>query len=427
MCGIVGLISYASRGVSSWEYKVFMNMLYNNAVRGMHGTGLFAVNDEGLASRVKVGGPPHQLFATKEYEQVERFIERKDVRFLVGHNRYATKGNKITAHAHPFRDEHIVLVHNGTLENYRHLPDAKKYEVDSELLCHAIAIDGVEKTISSLEGAWTIVYWDAKEKTLNFLRNDQRPLYMAWHKAERMFAFASEEDMLHWCMRRNGFYSYEMDEVPEDMLLSFPLEDPSYGNKEKDILPKAKELKGKVVPKKKKGGYFETVFTDPKEVAPTAEVADTELPPVIVPKKLLPAPSNGEWGRGKTGKVYPTKNTTKDTMAKKMWVAVDHLHDLSRGRFVMGQLLNYDLIEGTQDTYRFELFSNEYPDIELIVHIKGEDAATVCADAPHGIRGRIYSIMKSTMPPAVAPHRVYMDSPEPVFVLEPEVPSHATH
>jgi hypothetical protein len=422
MCGIVGLMNYSARGGSAWTYKIFLNLLYADALRGMHGTGMFAVDLDGNMSRVKVGGPPNQLFNTKEFETMEKFVRSNEIRFLVGHNRFATKGKKTTAHAHPFRDGHITLVHNGTLENYRHLPDHSKYEVDSELLCHSIAVDGIDKTIQGLEGAWTIVYWDSKEKTLNFLRNEERPLAMAWHKGEKMFAFASEKEMLESIMTRNGYYAYEINEVPEDTLLSFSLD-----GKGEDTKPHLRELKGKPVKKVPYTALFD--FDNANDACDTSETASCDTN--IVKPRLVPvvtsASGNGEWSRGKTGTVRTHRTSKNDTGKVRMsWTSAEHLHDLSKGMWITAAVIDYDLIEGTTDMYQFTCIINEYPDIEFKCNVKGDKPAEILMEARYGIRGQIFQIMKSTQPPAVCPHRIYLNNPSPAYNEEPkEIPNHA--
>lgn len=421
MCGIAGLISYKSRGVGNFEFKLFENLLYADALRGSHGTGLFAVDYRGSSTWVKVGGPPTQLFGTKPYENAEKFVSSHDVRFLVGHNRYATKGKHTTDNAHPFRDEHIILVHNGTLENYKHLPDYKKYEVDSQLLTHAIAVDGIDKTIEGLEGAWTIVYWDKNQKTLNILRNKERPLWMAYHEKEQLFAFASERLMLEWCLDRNFFWGADIYCVPVDTLFSFGLEEGK---------PKTKKLEGKYVAKKpivvpgtdnsKDGAVFESVSSCDIVPCTSANTAgDTSIVPY---KQTEVSRAASEWGRGKTGSAgqqgtllpvpYAGKKKNKN---RQQWVSTEALHGFLKGQQQVVEILDYDLVEGTIDSYTFLCHQRDVPDIEFIVHVRGEKSAEALADASGGIQGTVFTIQKSTQPTAVCPHRIILRDPQPVY------------
>lgn len=409
MCGIVGIMTYGEGGAKSWHYKVFRDLLYVDAARGMHGTGVFGVTRSGSIARVKVGGPPSQLLGTKEYDSMERFILQRQARFVTGHNRYATKGQKNTANAHPFVEGSITLVHNGTLENYNHLPDYKKYDVDSQLLAHAIDVDGIDKTIENLEGAWTLVYWNAKDKTLNILRNEERPLYMAFHEGEKFYAYASEREMLEWCLKRNFYSTAVIESVPIDTHLSFSLD---------EFKPKTRELKGKFVPKKQQYLMYEEAYDlsggSCGETTCTAETSRdvNEPPPVKVNQ------NKGEWGRGGTGQVgqvhllQPPKKPKKQGV---MYTSVKALHDLVVDKMIDVQVANYDKVDGpASDMYKFDCFSPDYPDVEFIVNIRGEKRADDFIEATYGLKGRIFQIMKSSRPPAELPHRVILHDPSPI-------------
>lgn len=424
MCGIVGLMGFGPTGLSMADYTIFQQMLYCNALRGMHGTGVFAVDAQGNMSRVRVGGPPAQLFSTGEYDSVVDFVKRRQIRFVVGHNRYATKGKKITEHSHPFRDGHIVLVHNGTLEDYKHLPDYKKYEVDSELLTHSIAVQGIDATIKDLEGAWTIVYWDGKDKTLNILRNDERPLYLAYNTTYKMYGFASEGPMLDWLFQRNYLFPQTVTEVPINTLLSFSLDNPE---------PKERELKGKPAPVKKDQAYFETMFVEHQDACSTGcgPMRNTNI---VAPVKS-PA---GEWGRGKTGSAGQgtllqledqrnkgKKNYSRRDGGNKQWIGVEHLHSFSKGAWVNAKIVDYDVLGESKDMFQIRCVVDGSPDVDFLCNVKGEATIDALVDAPLGLRGQIFSIMKSTQPPAVCPHKIYLHFPEPVYIVEPEIPQHA--
>src|SRR5687767_11363035 len=113
MCGIVGMLDWGGAAITQHKLGIFMQLLYADAVRGMHGTGIYAVDKEGTNMRLRIGGPPHRLVDTPEFDKFEKFVDHNYVRFLVGHNRFATKGQIKTEHSHPFRDGEVLLVHNG--------------------------------------------------------------------------------------------------------------------------------------------------------------------------------------------------------------------------------------------------------------------------------------------------------------------------
>lgn len=146
----------------------------------------------------------------------------------LGHNRHATKGNSSDPEgAHPFQHDHITLVHNGSLTTHRELT-AEHFTVDSEAICKAIAVDGIEVVGPKLRGAFALVWIDSKENTLNFLRNGEREFAIAWNTPGNRMWWASEQRMLEWSLNRDTFTRNPVVydtcfELPEGKLISIPI------------------------------------------------------------------------------------------------------------------------------------------------------------------------------------------------------------
>ena len=227
MCGIVGIARFKAGELIEKDRDVFLQLLNAGVVRGHHGTGVFAIDKDGGIKTVKNAGPPYMLMVSPEFAGFWNQIIKDDTYILVGHNRYATTGKKITAHAHPFLKDHIVMVHNGTLESGTTIPKFKDFDVDSEALANSIATVGIEETIKNTVGAYAIIYWDLKNKTLNVIRNTDRPLHMCIDEFLGRIVIASEEEMLKWIAKRN-FYDFQgiiYKEVPANVLLTFSFGD----------------------------------------------------------------------------------------------------------------------------------------------------------------------------------------------------------
>ncbi|AVJ48181.1 hypothetical protein [Salmonella phage SE131] len=218
MCGIVfvGGVTLSSANIERFE-----NMLFADTFRGEHSTGVMAYykpyNEQAFIKVAKKAIPGDMFVRSQIWDDVKEHKTKNvnpvtkatttssiNPKFMVGHNRYATAGAVNDKNAHPFQHEHITLVHNGSLVDQSLLPDHKRFEVDSENVCYSIATIGIAETIKKLHGAFVLVWHDAKENTLNFIRNDERPFYMMKTNTGDWYG-ASEKDMIKWIMSRRKF------------------------------------------------------------------------------------------------------------------------------------------------------------------------------------------------------------------------------
>lgn len=220
MCGIVlaGGSSLISRDI-----ELFEKMLICDMFRGEHSTGVMAgykpVANEPTFVRVDKAAVPGDVFVrSKMWDDLKQltktteslytkgtFITTKTFpKFLIGHNRYATQGAINNVNAHPFQHGHITLCHNGTLNDQTLLPDHKRFAVDSENVCYAVSEWGIERTIQNLDGAFTLLWYDDNLKTVNIIRNDERPFHLVETSTGDWFG-ASEEDMIMWLMTRRKY------------------------------------------------------------------------------------------------------------------------------------------------------------------------------------------------------------------------------
>lgn len=188
MCGLIGVAGKSSTAMD----KMFRVLLILDTVRGEHSTGVLLVDSHGLTSVHKAVGAPHELFDSRSYNLNLGWANN----VMLGHNRYATKGVINKRNAHPFEHEHIIGAHNGTLATQYLLDDYKDYAVDSDNLYHHMSINGVQDTVKKLGGAFALSWYDTEDGTLNFVRNNTRPLYICYSKDFRNVMWASEKWML---------------------------------------------------------------------------------------------------------------------------------------------------------------------------------------------------------------------------------------
>ena len=172
-----------------------------DSIRGYHSTGVISVSGKGnKRSILKDAVDGAHFTQTKEWANFRG--HNKDSKILIGHNRWATQGEVNKQNSHPFSFGNISGVHNGTLHYQSNLPDYTRFEVDSENIYWSFHKKGVEWTLERLDGAFALVWYDSSKRTLNFARNDERPLWIA-ELTDGTIAWASEEGMLTWLIERS--------------------------------------------------------------------------------------------------------------------------------------------------------------------------------------------------------------------------------
>lgn len=192
MCGLVGM---AGKIDHQMKKKMFPLMMRVCSARGLDSAGAINVNEQTWrATGAKQIGAPDYLLDSRFYQMQ---VENPPAAALLGHCRSRTVGNATDPkNAHPFEFENVIGMHNGTLRAYNSLPGYKDFDVDSEVLYHAINEMGIEEAMAQVSGAWALTYYDKKEQTLNFLRNKERTLYLMWSKDKKTMFWASEPWML---------------------------------------------------------------------------------------------------------------------------------------------------------------------------------------------------------------------------------------
>jgi len=236
MCGLVGVVGKDITYVSN---KVFKQLLYVDALRGSHSTGIARNDHNNVVTTYK-----RALNATDFLQLTTTSDMVSDLKadFLMGHNRYATQGAVNDENAHPFTYGNVTLCHNGTLVDQTTLPDHKDFVVDSENIAYAMGLaDNPKDVISKLIGAFALTWYNDYEMKYYIVRNSERPMFIAKQKDKDIYYYASEEHMLHLVLQRNGV-KYELHELPVGQMVSFDL---------KGATSKMKQTKVKLAPKPK--------------------------------------------------------------------------------------------------------------------------------------------------------------------------------
>lgn len=198
MCGIVGVISKSKVGIFNNQLDIFKQMFFANMLRGTDGAGMF-YNDEKSVTIVKGPVTSLEMMQWKSFKAAMTDAI-KEGQFVIGHNRAATRGNLTFKNTHPFNEDHITLVHNGTLISHKNLDE--KVEVDSHAICTHMAKNGYYETIKNIDGAFALVWYNDKEKKLYLTRNTQRPLYLV--ETDNFWVVSSELKLAEWILDRNN-------------------------------------------------------------------------------------------------------------------------------------------------------------------------------------------------------------------------------
>ncbi len=166
MCGIVGYVG------KKRVVPVIIDGLRRLEYRGYDSAGIaVAGNGDGLQVRRAEG-------KLRNLEEVIR-LKPLDGTYGIGHTRWATHGRPTEENAHPHRDctGHVVVVHNGIIENYvalkkKLIDEGHKFstETDTEVIAHLIESnlrtkngsgptsleEAVRKTVKALTGVYAL-------------------------------------------------------------------------------------------------------------------------------------------------------------------------------------------------------------------------------------------------------------------------------
>jgi glucosamine--fructose-6-phosphate aminotransferase (isomerizing) len=186
MCGIIGIIS--DQPVADPIFSGLKRLEY----RGYDSAGIATLVD-GQIQRRRAEGKLQALGQELESAPLSGCIG-------IGHTRWATHGPPIEANAHPHRSEHVAVVHNGIIENYRDLKqqlvaDGAEFtsDTDTEVIAHLFSqklkakddvMAAAAATFAALEGAYAIaLIVEGLEDRMIIARNGS-PLAIGYGRGE---------------------------------------------------------------------------------------------------------------------------------------------------------------------------------------------------------------------------------------------------
>jgi len=191
MCGIVGAV--AQRDIA----EILLEGLRRLEYRGYDSAGLAVVDNAGHMSRVRRLGKVQMLAQAVEEHPLHGGTG-------IAHTRWATHGEPSEGNAHPHVSEHIVVVHNGIIENHEPLREelkARGYtfvsETDTEVIAHLVhweleqggtLREAVLRAIPQLRGAYGTVIMDSRDPSTLLAARSGSPMVIGLGMGENFIA-----------------------------------------------------------------------------------------------------------------------------------------------------------------------------------------------------------------------------------------------
>ncbi|MFS2221462.1 glutamine--fructose-6-phosphate transaminase (isomerizing) [Pantoea sp. B65] len=191
MCGIVGAV--AQRDIA----EILLEGLRRLEYRGYDSAGLAVVDQQGKVTRLRRLGKVQKLAEAAEETQLTGGTG-------IAHTRWATHGEPSEANAHPHISEHIIIVHNGIIENHeplRALLIERGYhfasETDTEVVAHLVHWEQqqggslrevVLRVIPQLRGAYGMVIMDSRDPSRVIAARSGSPLVIGRGVGENFIA-----------------------------------------------------------------------------------------------------------------------------------------------------------------------------------------------------------------------------------------------
>lgn len=216
MCGIFGVYS---PHLTTRETALFQNLCLLNVYRGRDSTGMLRVNDT-LQTNVLRATAPSIDVARHPY--TENFLaQRERPSLLLGHCRAATIGAITPQNVHPFSFPNTIGVMNGTFRGA--FTNWAKYDTDSEAIYANISELGLVKGLEEsmvLDPQFALAYFDKPSHTVNFIKNDKRPLHFTFINNRKTLVWSSDAEVLEKLLPWMGFKFTGWDGGTKDRVFS---------------------------------------------------------------------------------------------------------------------------------------------------------------------------------------------------------------
>src|SRR5215475_8621008 len=186
MCGIIGILG--REPVAGQMVEALRRLEY----RGYDSAGV-ATLEQGRLTRRRAQGKLRNLETKLRGEPLKGMIG-------IGHTRWATHGKPNETNAHPHATEHLAVVHNGIIENFRELREelekkGAKFgsDTDTEVVAHLVTremkegrspVEAVAAALPRLRGAFALAFLFAGEDDLLIGARKGSPLAIGYGNGE---------------------------------------------------------------------------------------------------------------------------------------------------------------------------------------------------------------------------------------------------
>ena len=186
MCGIIGIVGTAP--VADRLLDALRRLEY----RGYDSAGIATLSGGRIARR-RAKGKLRNLADLMAREPLDGMVG-------IGHTRWATHGAPTENNAHPHSNEHVAVVHNGIIENFKILREELQAsghvfhsETDTEVIAHLLSEnlkkggsprEAVHATLKRLEGAFALaILFDGNDQMM-FGARQGSPLVLGYGNGE---------------------------------------------------------------------------------------------------------------------------------------------------------------------------------------------------------------------------------------------------
>lgn len=201
ICGICGIYGLSLGPI---EINAFRNLLILNVFRGQDATGAVRVNRKKQSNVLRAVVDSTQFVQT---ETAKKWMSvSHDPILFMGHCRAATIGAITKKNTHPFSFPNTIGMMNGTFRG--DFENSGKYATDSEGIFANINEFGVQDGLSKSmvwDPQYALSWVDKKEQSLNFIKNDKRPLCLTFINNRQALIWSSTMETLKTVVEFHNF------------------------------------------------------------------------------------------------------------------------------------------------------------------------------------------------------------------------------